>query len=142
MSSLVIGHLDLPGTPRYARAYEVAGERAGDVLAGRTVWCATALPRARRAAEQLRDHIEGAAPDGAAETLHIRADEQQLSALLIEAVRERGAHAIWRVRLRDSSSTSGARQAMAFVRRFTPGVDAYVITWQERVPHGEIFAAR
>jgi hypothetical protein len=95
MSSLVIGHLDLPGTPRYARAYEVAGERAGDVLAGRTVWCATALPRARRAAEQLRDYLEGAAPDGA-----------------------------------------------DCVRRFTPGVDAYLITWRERGPHGESFAAR
>ena len=193
MSSLVIEHLDLPAIPRYARAYEVAGERVSDVLAGRTVWCATALPRARRAAEQLRDHIEGAAPDGAAETLHIQADEHQLraaehvdrlldggdsrraglpreeqesyaeaaargglfeaavgdgdvvvahdalSALLIEAVRERGAHAIWRVRLRGSSSTSGARQALEFVRRFIPRVDAYVITWQERGPHGEIF---
>jgi hypothetical protein len=192
MSSLVIEHLDPPAGPRYARAYAVAGERAGDVLAGRTVWCATGLPRAQRAAAELRDHI-GAAPDGAAETLHIQADEQQLraaehvdrllqggdarraalpreeqesyaqaaargglfeagvgdgdvvvahdalSALLIEAVRARGAHAIWRVRLRGSSSTSGARQALEFVRRFTPGVDAYVITWQERGPHEEIF---
>jgi hypothetical protein len=193
MSSLVIEHLDSPASPRYARAYEVAGERAGDVLAGRTVWCATAVPRARRAAEQLRDQIEGATPDGAAETLHIQADQRQLraaehldrlldgrdarraglpreeqesyaeaatwggmfeacvgdgdvvvahdalSALLIDAVRERGAHAIWRVSLTGSHATSGARQALEFVRRFTPGVDAYVITWQERGPHGEIF---
>lgn len=193
MTSLVIEHLDSPASTRYARAYEVAGERAGDMLAGRTVWCATALPRARRAAELLRDHIEGAAPDGAAETLHLQAAERQLraaeqvdrlldgseakrtglpleaqefyaeaaarcglfeagvgdgdvvvahdslSALLTEAVRERGAHAIWRLRLRGSTSTSGAQQALEFVRRFTPGVDAYVITWQERRPHGEIF---
>jgi hypothetical protein len=192
MASLVIEHLDLPVGTRYARAQEVAGERAGEMLAGRTVWCATAVPRARRAAEQLRDHIEGAAPDGAAETLHIQADEHQLraaahvdrlldggdakraglpreaqelyaeaarcglfeagvgdgdvvvahdalSALLIEAVRERGAHAIWRLCLRGSSSTSGARQALEFVRRFTPGADAYVITWRERRPRGEIF---
>jgi trehalose synthase len=193
MSSLVIEHLDLPASARHVRAYEVAGERAGDMLAGRTVWCATALPRARRAAEQLREHIEGAAPDGAAATLHIQADERQLraaehvdrlldggdgrragppreepepyaeaaaaraglfeagigdgdvvvahdapSALLIEAVRERGAHAIWRVRLRGSASTSGARQALELVRRFTPRVDAYVITWRERSPRGEI----
>jgi hypothetical protein len=183
MSSLVIEHLDLPASPRYTRAYEVAGERAGDVLAGRTVWCATALPRAQRAAEQLRDHIEGAAPDGAAEIVHIRADERlldggdarragvpreewdsyaraasrgglfeagvgdgdvvvahdALSALQIEAVRERGAHAIWRVRLGGSASTSGARQVLELVRRFTPRVDAYVITWQELGPHGEAF---
>ena len=193
MTSLVVEHLDMPAGTRYERAYEVAGERAGDVLAGRTVWCATALPRARRAAEQLRDHIEGAAPGGAAETLRIHADEHQLraaehvdrlldggdakraglpreaqelyaeaaarrglfeagvvdgdvvvahdalSAVLIEAVRERGAHAIWRLCLRGSSSTSGARQALEFVRRFTPGLDAYVITWQERRSHGQSF---
>lgn len=192
MTSLVIEHLDLPTSRRYARAYEVAGERAGDVLAGRTVWCATALPRGRRAAAQLRDRIGGAAPDGAAETLHIRADERQLraaehldrllggddarlaglpleeqesyaeaalgglfeagvsdvdvmvahdalSALLIEAVRERGAHAVWRMRPRGSSSTSGARQALEFVRRFTPSVDAYVMAWQELGPRGEVF---
>lgn len=191
MSSLVIEHLDVPASPRHARAYEVAGERAGDVLAGRTVWCATALPRARRAAGELREHIEGATPDGAAVTLQIQADERQLraaehldrlldgrdsrraglplaeqqsyaeaatrtdmleacvgdgdvvvahdalSALLITAVRERGAHAIWRVSLRGSLATSGARQALEFVRRFTPGVDAYVITWHERGRRGE-----
>lgn len=193
MTSPVIEHLDLPAGTRYARAYEVAGERADEVLAGRKVWCATALPRARRAAEQLRDHIEGAGPDGAAETLHIQTDEPRLravehvdrlleggdakradlpreaqklyaqaaaqgglfeagvgagdvvvahdalSALLVEAVREHGAHAIWHLCLRGSSSTSGARQALEFVRRFTPGVDAYVITWRERRPHREIF---
>jgi len=193
MSTLTIEHLDLPGSPRYARAYQVAAERTGDVLAGRTVWCATAVPRARRAAEHLREQIGGATPDGAAETLHIQADERQLraaehldrlldgrdatradlrreeqesyaeaatrrdlfeagvgdgdvvvahdslSAMLIDAARERGAHAIWRVRLRGGSSTPGTRQALEFVHRFTPGVDAYVITWQERRSHGEVF---
>lgn len=193
MSSLVIEHLDLPASPRYKHAYEVAGERVADVLAGRTVWCATALHRTGRAAEQLRDDIEGAAPDAAAETLHIQADERQLraaehinrllngcdaggaglpreeqefyaeaaargglfeadvgdgdvvvahdalSALLIEAVRERGAHAIWRMRPRGGSSISAACQALEFVRRFTRGVDAYVTTWQERGSRGEIF---
>ncbi len=193
MSSLLIEHLAVADSPRRARAHHVAGERAGDVLAGRTVWCATAVPRARRAAEHLRDQIEGATPDGGAETLHIQADERQLragehldrlldgsdarradlpreeqescaeaatrrdlfdagvgegdvvvahdalSAMLIEAVRELGAHSIWRLGLRGCSSTSGTRQALEFVHRFTPGVDAYVITWHERGRHGEIF---
>lgn len=191
MSSLVIEHLDIPAGPRYVRALEGAGERAGDVLAGRTVWCAMSLPSTRRPAEELRVRIDGAGPGAAAATLRITADEpflrvaerlenmldgsvtswpglgqaerdafaraasgveelfgggidvddvvvvhDALSAVVIQAVRERGAHAVWRV---PAGGGSGAtRQASEFLRRFTRGVDAYILAWRYRDSRGEI----
>ncbi len=165
MTSLVIEHLDMPESPRYVRALHAAGERAGEVLAGRTVWCAMSLPSARRPAEELRVRVDGAGPGAAAATLRVAADEplrhvaervedmldgaesagpslgeaeqdayaraavtsdelfggaievddvvvvhDALSALMIEAVRERGAHAVWRVPA-GGSSRATARQA-------------------------------
>ena len=55
MTILVTEHFDMPASPRAVRALGAAGQRAGDVLAGRTVWCATAMPGVRRSARTLRD---------------------------------------------------------------------------------------
>lgn len=79
MTSFVAEHFGQSRTPRSTRALEVAGQRAGDVLAGRTVWCALSLPRARGPAEELRGRMEGAAPEGSAATLSLQADEQLLA---------------------------------------------------------------
>jgi hypothetical protein len=193
MSSFVAERLGGSRTTRDTRALDLAGRRAGDVLAGRTVWCALSLPRARRPAEELRGRMEGAAPGAAAATLALGADEwmralaerledmldgvgsrrpdlgqperdayarasisdemvrvgvadgdvvvvhDALSAIAIQPARERGAHAVWRIQV---SGTPGpaARQALEFLRAFTPGIDAYLLRWQERGggPHGEV----
>jgi hypothetical protein len=195
VTSLVIEHMEMPVSTRDLRAVGAAGERAGDVLAGHTVWCAMALPRARRPAEQLRARIDGAGPGISATSLEVSGDERlrrlaerldemlaggespagdlgpaerevysqsargsedlvgdaigrddvvvahdALSAILAEAVRERGAHAVWRVRFR-ANSQPAAWRALEFLRRFTPGVDAYVVTWLERDPHA-VFVER
>jgi Trehalose synthase, N-terminal domain len=192
VSSLVIEHFDVPANARNVHALGAAGERAGDVLAGRTVWCARSLPGAYRSAETLRVDMDGAGPDGAAAPLRVAADEQllglaervegmltgggagrpdlgraeretyaraamsggelvgerveaddvvvvhdALSAIVARAVRERGAHTVWRIRAAGAARPS-ARQAFEFVKRYTPGVDAYVLTWLDRGARGEV----
>jgi hypothetical protein len=76
MTSFVNERFGGSRTPRSARAFELAGQRAGDALAGRTIWCARSLPRARGPAEELRGHMQGAAPGAFAATLPLEADEQ------------------------------------------------------------------
>ena len=192
MTSLVIEHFDTPTSTRDARALDRAGERVGDVLAGRTVWCATSLPSAVRPAEELRLRMDGAGPNGAAAALRLSSDQHMLalaetvddmlagavtswpgfdraaseayaqaamsgdellresvevddvvvvhdalSAIVVQAVRERGAHAVLRVRVAGASGPT-ARRALEFLRRFTPGIDAYVLTWLHRGPRGGV----
>lgn len=60
-----------------------------------------------------------------------------VTALVARAVRERGAHAVWRVRMSRRSSGS-ARQARDFLRSFTVGVDAYVLRWLEPDARGDV----
>ncbi len=190
MTSLVIEHFDAPASTREAMALGAAGERAGDVLAGRTVWCAMTLPRARRSADVLRDRMEGAGPDVAAASLEVDADEQLLglsptagstrlsesdsgglgpaerdayargalggeerigqsvsaqdvvvvhdllSALATQAIRERGAHAVWRLPVAEAPRVGAG--ALELLRRLTPGIDAYVTTWLQRGSRGEV----
>lgn len=192
MTSLVVEHFDAPGSVRDSRAFGAAGERAGDVLAGRTVWCAAALPAGEAPAQELRTRIEGAGPEVAAANLEgpergdqlrrlaeridemltglaprrgasgsergiyaeaarmaedlvgdwLRPDDVMVahdaySALLSPAVRARGAHAVWRFRIGFPSEAS-PRGALEFTRRFTAGIDAYLLSWIERRPGGEV----
>ncbi len=191
MTSFVAERFGKSRTLWSSRALELAGQRAGDVLAGRTVWCALSLPRARGPAEELRGRMEGAAPEASAATLPLQADEQMralaervedmldgvgsswpdlgeaerdayarasmsdemfgvgvagedvvvvhdaLSAIAIQPARERGAHAVWRIQVSGAPGTA-ARQALEFLQAFTPGIDAYLLRWQERGPHGEV----
>ena len=192
MASLVTEHLDAPGTARDAHALGAAGDRPGDLLAGRTVWCTTALPGARRSAHALRARMDSVAPGVVAASLEVGADaslsrfaahveevmagvvpndpalgraEQELSAqsasgtgelvgagvaagdlvvvhdalsaMLVRAVRELGAHAVWRLRIGATPRPSRA-QALEVLRRFTTSVDAYVMTWWERDRHGDV----
>jgi hypothetical protein len=191
VTSLSIDHFDIPVSTRKARCLDAASGRVGEVLAGRTVWCTTALPRARRSAEGLRARIAGAGPGVAATCMnlpteqrlqrlaerldgmlagipadepglgaseiglfaeglaksdqplaeHVESDDvvvlhDALSTVVAQAVRDRGAHAVWSVSAA-TVSTAPARHAREFLARFTPGVDAYVLTWVERGAGGE-----
>jgi trehalose synthase len=55
-----------------------------------------------------------------------------LSALLAQAVRDRGAHAVWYVDVRDGAPG----EAWTFLRSYTHGVDAYVMAWSRPSPRG------
>jgi hypothetical protein len=76
VTSLSIDHFDIPVSTHKARCLEAAGERVGDVLAGRTVWCTTALPRAERSAEGLRARIADAGPGVVAACMSLPAEER------------------------------------------------------------------
>jgi hypothetical protein len=52
-----------------------------------------------------------------------------LTALLAEAVRERGAHAVWHVSFTPTPGRPTAAAARTFLRRYTSRMDAYVMTW-------------
>ncbi len=180
MTSLLIEHFDPPSSSRMAQALQAAGERVGDVLAGRTVWCAMAPEGADRPAEILRGRVEGAGPGVRAALLRLAGEQRRLgldaamqglrsghardlyaegtlagdelvgeveaddvvvvhdalSAIMAQAARERGAHAVWHVSRADVS-TETARRARESVPALTPGVDAYVLSWRERGPRGE-----
>lgn len=191
MTSLVVERFDRPGSARDIRAFDAAGERSGDVLGGRTVWCSVGLPAASAAAQELGACIAGAGPALAAAALPVQEPNEPLrvlaeridqmitghqagrlgfgrrermyanvaseiegpigdgvcpgdvvvahdalSAALCQAVRARGAHAVWRIQIA-RGWPNPARQALEFVGRFTPGVDAYLLSWIERGAHGE-----
>ena len=191
MTSLVIEQIEIPAGVRQWRAMATARERVAEVLAGRKVWCATAVRRHNEAADELRACLQGAAPGLSADRLEVHgrpqlspladavdrmltggsparvfnAAEQALvaeaasdadellgdlvapgdvvvahdgvSALVARAARDRGAHAVWRVRI-PWGSTHSARQARDLLRSFTGGVDAYVLRWFERSAGGEV----
>ena len=52
-----------------------------------------------------------------------------LTALLAEALRERGAHAVWHVSFAPAPSPAAVAAARTFLRRYTSLMDAYVMTW-------------
>jgi hypothetical protein len=59
-----------------------------------------------------------------------------VGAAAAEAVRDRGAHAVWRFRVR-GPSRAPARQAREFLQGLAGCVDAYVLSWFERGARGE-----
>jgi hypothetical protein len=195
MTRLMLARLARPTTANEARLRESDGSRTAEELAGRTVWCAAALPGGRASAEALRacllegglgpapaaeelevtatgpptavaallDDMLGGAPGpdrlGAAEDALCAECAQQgealigeavgrgdvvivcdvLSALLADAVRERGAHAVWHLRAGGPRSAAGARRARSFLAPYTHTVDAYIMTWPQHAgPHGEV----
>ncbi len=60
MTSLMLEHFAVPSSAQDMRLRERARSEAIDGLAGRTVWCAAALPQRRSAAEALRSRLGGA----------------------------------------------------------------------------------
>jgi hypothetical protein len=171
VTRLVIERFRSPAGRRDERVLELRRCRADDTLAGRTVWCATALPAAREIADDLRSRLDAPGgrldvpgvepllvlaerldamlhghPDapgrGEAELaagVHADGDDlvgsgvrpgdivvlcDPLTAMLAEAIRERGAHAVWQVH---PESAPAARSALDFLGPHTVGVDAYVV---------------
>jgi hypothetical protein len=122
--------------------------RADDALAGRTVWCAAALPAGRRAARRLRALLQGDLAVRPLAVTEIGADaaERQiggriapgdvvilhdaLTVSLARPLRERGAHAIWDLRTPGRSRSPGVRAAQAFLDPYAAAVDAFVLTWE------------
>jgi hypothetical protein len=186
VTSLMVDHIGVPSGMRDSRALELTHRRALDGLAGRTVWCAAALPGGRAAAEALRTHLRGDGDDVDAGSLEIAVGgplrqlaeqlesmlagapareslgpaEQEifaegalagetlvgrgvghddvvvlhdaLTAMLAQAIRERGAHVVWQVQAGGAPGRAAAgTAAWTFLRRYTPGVDAYLMTWLE-----------
>ena len=184
----MIEQVDLPTSVRRVRALDAARERAIDGLAGRTVWCATALPSGRgfaqllrtrlqwggvacgmldvHAREELRDvgeHLDAmlagasSAPLGDADreicAACVRDSEERVravepddvvvvhdavGALLAQALRERGAHAVWHLRTGAPLRHPATDTARAFLRHYTDGIDAYVATWSRPSARGAV----
>ncbi|MDX6701529.1 MAG: hypothetical protein QOF26_1755 [Baekduia sp.] len=64
-----------------------------------------------------------------------------LTALLVGAARERGAHTVWHVHATSPDAPGavrGTRVAYAFLRHYTSAVDAYIMTWPEPAGHGRV----
>jgi hypothetical protein len=72
VTSLVIEQIEIPASSRQWRAITAARERVADVLAGRTVWCAAAIPSCIGAADELRAGLDGAAPGMSADRLAVQ----------------------------------------------------------------------
>lgn len=87
MTSLMLEHFGDPSSAQDIRLRERARSEALDGLAGRTVWCAAAVPERRSAAEALRSRLGGAGAVATGE-LEIAADgplrdlARQLDAML------------------------------------------------------------
>jgi hypothetical protein len=193
VTTLVTQHFGAPTSSRDARAQAFARSRAVDELAGRTVWCAAALPEGREQAERLQSSLSWTGADGvgtqslrvsgevplreaaqqldallggdaaggwpgtaerdayddgsgSGETLlrgDVAADDvvvfcDPLTAALASAVRERGAHTMWHVRIADPEESAEAAEALRFMRDYTEGVDAYLVTWEEDTGRGVV----
>jgi hypothetical protein len=124
VASLLLELFRAPSSTRDARAFDSARRRALTELAGRTVWCVGGA-----FAWRLRTHLEWAGDNGvAAAWLQVREGEDLVAdvrrgdivvlddsrtATPAQAIRERGAHAIWRV---------------IAPREPAPAIDAYVMT--------------
>jgi hypothetical protein len=149
MTSFVVERFDTPGSARDIRAFDAADERSADVLAGRTVWCTAGQPAAGAAARELGACLGGAGRVLTSAALPIErligegvcpgdvvVAHDVLSAALCESVRGRGAHAVWRIRIA-RRWIDPPRHALEFVARFTPGIDAYLLSWVERNARGQ-----
>ena len=92
MPTLVIDRLEPSSSARRARRSDLGRARAADRLAGRTVWCAAALPSGRGSARTLRACLiaDGCVP---ARKLEVAPDEplRELGARLDQALRLAGA---------------------------------------------------
>ena len=116
MTSLLIETFRAPSSTRDARALDSARKRIAADLAGRTVWCATPLLDGGAPTQRLRGHLAWADNDGVRAAwlwllpdvrpddlvARVRPDDIVVlldlpSAAPAEAIRARGAHAVWHV---------------------------------------------
>jgi hypothetical protein len=124
VTSFLLEHFRAPSGTRDLRAFESARNRTLAELAGRTVWCVGGA-----AAQRLRRRLQWAV-DAGIESLPLRLPEAEdlvedvrqddivvvhhpLTAARADAIRERGAHAVWHV---------------VAPREPAPAIDAYLMT--------------
>lgn len=132
MASLEIETFRMPSGTREARALESARKRIAADLAGRTVWCASPVREGGESAQRLRGHLEWVDRDGVTAAwlrvlpgmplgddlvAGVRPDDvvvllDPLTAAPAEAIRARGAHAVWHV---------------ARPHAPAPAIDAYIV---------------
>jgi trehalose synthase len=60
-----------------------------------------------------------------------------LTAVLVQAIRERGAHVVLQVSVGPAGGGAMVEQARAFLRPYTDAVDAYLMTWTEPAGRGQ-----
>jgi hypothetical protein len=73
----------------------------------------------------------------------VRADDvvvlhDALAATLVGPIRERGAHTVWHVQIAGPAGGRLVSEALRFMREYTSGVDAYLLTWDEDAGHGVV----
>jgi trehalose synthase len=61
-----------------------------------------------------------------------------LTAALSKAIRERGAHAVWQVRIGSAPREATVDEAWSFLRAYTETMDAYVVTRGSPMPGGVV----
>jgi hypothetical protein len=191
MTTLTVEHFGAPEGTRDARVMRWTRDWSIDELAGRTVWCLSALPRSGDPLEVLRAHLRRAAggevpvtgldipTDGPLRGLARRLErmvggatepstalgpaedelcarcvergeallthrlrtndivilDDPLAATLAPVVRDRGAHAVWRIRTAVSARGPAAGAAERFLARRTAAVDAFVTRRRRRSGH-------
>jgi hypothetical protein len=132
MSRVTVEHYPAPSTVREARRLEGSGSRAVDQLAGHTVWCAGAFPAGRDAAVALLDCLlwtrDGGVTPSTLGTRDLARENVRPGDIVVmherpepdlaEAIRDRGAHLVWRIARR---ATRGLVPASA--------VDSYLTSW-------------
>ena len=127
-----------PSSTRAGRTLRCSRDRALDQLAGRSIWCDAEIPAytTTRRLELPGDAplAELAARPDVALTEVDRDDivllDDALTALMAEAVRERGAHTVW---LLAAAGDAPAYRARSFTRPSASAVDAYVTSWRDAV---------
>jgi hypothetical protein len=157
VTTLVIEEFAAPDNGRAWRRLELTWRRAADELAGRTMWCVGAVQSGHLAAEALSNRLWPLRGDGVVMRA-LRIDERQpalrvpddgdellgsevragdvvmlhdpLAALLADAVKARGAHAVLRLPRQRTPETGADAGEATWLRRPHPSMDAYVSGWQ------------
>jgi hypothetical protein len=147
VTSLVTEHLGVPSRARGARALDSARKRADEQL--------------RRLAQRLEAMLRGVAPalrphpgeeevyaEGMRGSEALVGEEvgpddvvvlhDPLTAVLAQAIRERGAHAVLHVGIGPAPMEAGAGEAWSFMREYASPIDAYVTVWCEPVRRGPV----
>jgi hypothetical protein len=59
-----------------------------------------------------------------------------LTVALTESARARGAHAVWHLGIARTAGAATVAEALAFLRRYAPPADAYVVSWSQPAARG------
>jgi hypothetical protein len=117
-----------------ARGAGSLAERLDGLLRGRAA-AAELGPSDRRAfAEVVEDGDRWVRGHVAPDDIVILHDA--LTVALTESVRARGAHAVWHLGIARTARAATVAEALAFLQRYAPPGDAYVVSWSQPVARG------